>query len=89
VASILPLIHCNELDLVSGKIEPEVDSDNFRDEEGKALELNKREKDALLAADLSDNFKLSVATMVELQNKEGRIREIKDNLVGKSSYVLA
>jgi hypothetical protein len=81
ISSILPVVHNNEMELVLGKEDPGVDPENFRDSDGKIPELSEKEKDALLAADLSDNFKLSVTTMVELQNKEKRIREIKENLV--------
>jgi hypothetical protein len=76
ISSILPVVHNNELELVLGKEDPRVDPENFRDSDGKIPELSDKERDALLAADLSDNFKLSVTTMVELQNKEKRIREI-------------
>jgi hypothetical protein len=75
ISSILPVVHNNELELVLGKENLRVDPENFRDSDGKIPELSDKERYALLAADLTDNFKLSVTTMVELQNKEKRIRE--------------
>ncbi len=58
------------------------DPDNFRDENGNCPSLNQREMSALLAADLTDNYKLSVDTLVELQNKEIRLQRIKEDLLG-------
>jgi Integrase zinc binding domain len=80
-ASLLPLVHNNQLGLVLGKEEPQTDLDNFRDEKGELPELTEKESQALLALDLCSDFKLSVCTLIALQNKEKRIREIKENLV--------
>jgi hypothetical protein len=80
-ASLLPLVHNNQLGIVLGKEEPESDPDNFRTEKGELPELTEKESQALLALDLCSDFKLSVCTLISLQNKEKRIKEIKENLV--------
>jgi hypothetical protein len=80
-ASLLPLVHNNQLAIVLGKEEPETDPDNFRNEKGELSELTEKESQALLALYLCNDFKLSVYTLISLQKKEKRIREIKENLV--------
>ena len=49
---------------------------NFRDENGLCPKLSRKEISALLAEDLADNKKISVSSLIKLQNDEYRIRDI-------------
>jgi hypothetical protein len=69
-ASLLPLVHNNQLGIVLGKEEPETDPDNFRNEKGELPELTEKESQALLAIDLCNNFKLSVDTLKHCRIKK-------------------
>jgi hypothetical protein len=57
------------------------DPDNFRNPDGTFPDLTKYEMQALLAADLSENYKLTVDTLIQLQNGESRLRQLKEDLV--------
>ena len=85
IMAYMPLLHSNTLTPLGETDTFKLsDPDNFRKEDGNFPELNPREMNALLAADLNDNYKLSIETLIELQNNERRLREIKNNLVGGS-----
>ncbi|MEG1724594.1 MAG: RNase H-like domain-containing protein [Anaerovoracaceae bacterium] len=79
----LPSLSCNTLTPM-GEIDQckLADPDNWRGDDGSYPKLNPREMSALLAADLNDNYKLSVETLIELQNNERRMSRIKEDLVG-------
>jgi dUTPase len=78
----MPLLQTGILDTPS-----QADPDNFRDDQGQYPDLSASEMAALLASDLTDNFKLSVETMQDLQNAEKRIQTIKEGLIGnKDEY---
>jgi len=85
IASMLPVLNADALNpTVDGKSIPLRKAEHWKNPDGSCPDLNKSEMAALLAADLADDFKLSVKTLTELQNAEPVLRSIKDALVGNS-----
>jgi hypothetical protein len=90
IAALLPLVHEGAVRLHQSvtlaeeeeKEEIRPDPDNFRLPDGSFPELTRSETAALLAADLADNYKLTVDTLIDLQNGESRLRKIKEDIVG-------